>query len=158
MSVSIVMPRKDVSALKERLSMHHIPAYRLFWHALRLRCPYCGKGRIFSHGFTMNDHCSNCGWIFEREEGYWTGAIAINLVVAEMLAAAGDQSGVASSRHGHWPATGDCAAVSVLPPFQQLLDGARLHNPPGFFKREELAARSARCSRTRFACHPPRGF
>jgi uncharacterized protein (DUF983 family) len=88
MSVSIVMPCKDVSALKERLSMHHIPAYRLFWHALRLRCPYCGKGRIFSHGFTMNDHCSNCGWIFEREEGYWTGAIAVNLVVAEMLAAA----------------------------------------------------------------------
>lgn len=68
--------------------MHHIPAYRLFWHALRLRCPNCGKGRIFSHGFTMNDHCSNCGWIFEREEGYWTGAIAVNLVVAEMLAAA----------------------------------------------------------------------
>jgi hypothetical protein len=36
----------------------------------------------------MNDHCSNCGWLFEREEGYWTGAIAVNLVVAETLAAA----------------------------------------------------------------------
>ena len=68
---------------------YQVPAHRLFWHALRLRCPYCGQGKLFSHGFTMNDHCSNCGWIFEREEGYWTGAIAVNLVVAEFLAAAG---------------------------------------------------------------------
>ena len=68
--------------------MSQIPLHRLLWHALRLRCPYCGKGRLFSHGFTMNDHCSNCGWMFEREEGYWTGAIAVNLVVAEFLAAA----------------------------------------------------------------------
>lgn len=70
--------------------MYHyqVPLHRLLWHALRLRCPYCGKGRIYSHGFTINDHCSNCGWIFEREEGYWTGAIAVNLVVAETIAAA----------------------------------------------------------------------
>jgi uncharacterized protein (DUF983 family) len=67
---------------------YQVPLHRLLWHALRLRCPYCGKGRIYSHGFTMNDHCSNCGWIFEREDGYWTGAIAVNLVVAETLAAA----------------------------------------------------------------------
>jgi uncharacterized protein (DUF983 family) len=70
------------------MHQYQVPLHRLFWHALRLRCPYCGKGRIYSHGFTMNQHCSNCGWIFEREEGYWTGAIAVNLVVAEMLAAA----------------------------------------------------------------------
>ncbi len=70
--------------------MYHyqVPLHRLLWHALRLRCPYCGKGRIYSHGFTINDHCSNCGWIFEREDGYWTGAIAVNLVVAETIAAA----------------------------------------------------------------------
>jgi uncharacterized protein (DUF983 family) len=83
--------RKDVAAVKELSFMYQyqIPAHRLFWHALRLRCPYCGRGKLFSHGFTMNDHCSNCGWIFEREEGYWTGAVAVNLVVAEFLAAAG---------------------------------------------------------------------
>ena len=67
---------------------YQVPLHRLLWHALRLRCPYFGKGHIYSHGFTINDHCSNCGWIFEREEGYWTGAIAVNLVVAETIAAA----------------------------------------------------------------------
>lgn len=67
--------------------MYRVPPHLLFWHALRLRCPYCGKGKLFSHGYTMNDHCSNCGWIFEREEGYWTGAIAVNLVVSEMIGA-----------------------------------------------------------------------
>lgn len=66
---------------------YHVPPGRLLWNALRLRCPYCGKGKIFAHGFTMNDHCPNCGWMFEREEGYWTGAVAVNLVVAETLAA-----------------------------------------------------------------------
>ena len=80
-------PLKDAVAWEEHVLMYRIPLYRLFWHALRLRCPYCGKGKLFSHGYTMFDHCSNCGWIFEREEGYWTGAIAVNLVVAEMLAA-----------------------------------------------------------------------
>lgn len=29
-----------------------------------------------------------CGWKYEREEGYWTGAIALNLVVTELLIAA----------------------------------------------------------------------
>ncbi len=64
-----------------------VPLHRLLWDALRLRCPYCGKGKIFAHGFTMNKHCPKCGWRFEREEGYWTGAVAVNLVVAEALAA-----------------------------------------------------------------------
>lgn len=68
--------------------MYRVPFHLLLWHALRLRCPNCGKGKLFTHGYTMNDHCSNCGWIFEREEGYWTGAIAVNLVVAEFIAAA----------------------------------------------------------------------
>lgn len=67
---------------------YHVPPGRLLWNALRLRCPYCGKGKIFAHGFTMNDHCPNCGWMFEREEGYWTGAMAVNLVVSELLVAA----------------------------------------------------------------------
>ena len=35
----------------------------------------------------MYDKCPVCGWRYEREEGYWTGAIAINLVITELLIA-----------------------------------------------------------------------
>ncbi len=37
----------------------------------------------------MYERCSYCGWSFEREEGYWTGAMAINLVVTEVVVAIG---------------------------------------------------------------------
>ena len=55
--------------------------------ALLLRCPYCGKGKLFRRVYTMYEKCSVCGWRFERESGYWTGAIALNLVVTELLIA-----------------------------------------------------------------------
>jgi len=55
--------------------------------ALFLRCPNCGKGKLFRRGYTMYERCSVCGWRFEREPGYWTGAIALNLVVTELLIA-----------------------------------------------------------------------
>ncbi|GAC1502018.1 MAG: hypothetical protein NVS2B14_14630 [Chamaesiphon sp.] len=35
----------------------------------------------------MYERCPVCGWRFEREEGYWTGAIAINLIITELLIA-----------------------------------------------------------------------
>src|SRR5579884_1367800 len=61
--------------------------FRLLWSGLFLRCPYCGKGKLFRRFFTMYDRYPVCGWRYEREEGYWTGAIAINLVVTELLIA-----------------------------------------------------------------------
>ena len=54
---------------------------------LLLRCPNCGRGKLFRRFFTMYDRCPVCGWRYEREEGYWTGAIAVNLVVTELLIA-----------------------------------------------------------------------
>jgi uncharacterized protein (DUF983 family) len=55
----------------------------MLWRGLRLRCPNCGRGHLFRRGYTMYERCPVCGWRFEREEGYWTGAIAVNLVVTE---------------------------------------------------------------------------
>ena len=60
-----------------------------FWmilkRALLLRCPRCGKGKIFRRWFTTYENCSVCHLVFEREEGFYTGAIAINLIVSELL-------------------------------------------------------------------------
>lgn len=50
-----------------------------------LRCPVCGKGKIFRRAFAMYQHCPVCHFRYEREEGYFTSAIAIDLVVSELI-------------------------------------------------------------------------
>jgi uncharacterized protein (DUF983 family) len=49
--------------------------------ALRRRCPRCG-GRAFSSYFRLTERCERCGLRFEREPGYWVGALIINTTVA----------------------------------------------------------------------------
>jgi uncharacterized protein (DUF983 family) len=53
--------------------------------ALGRRCPYCGSPGIFEGYFALREHCPRCGVRFEREEGYFLGAYALNLIVAEFL-------------------------------------------------------------------------
>jgi uncharacterized protein (DUF983 family) len=57
----------------------------LLWRGMLLRCPVCGRGRLFRRWFKMNEQCPVCGFHFEREEGYFTGAMAVNLIIAEVL-------------------------------------------------------------------------
>lgn len=47
---------------------------------LRRRCPRCG-GKAFESWFRIRDHCDHCGLEFEREPGYWVGAVIINTTV-----------------------------------------------------------------------------
>ena len=61
---------------------------KVILRGLRQRCPRCGRGKLFVRGFKMYQRCSSCGWVYEREEGYWTGAMAVNLVLTEIIAAA----------------------------------------------------------------------
>lgn len=70
----------------ERISLKDVAT--LFGRACLLRCPRCGRGKLFKRGYTMFERCPNCDWRYEREEGYWTGAVAVNLVVAELIIAA----------------------------------------------------------------------
>ena len=57
--------------------------------ALLLRCPRCGSGGIVKTWFALHSRCPACGLAFARgeESDYWLGAYAINLVLAEGLAA-----------------------------------------------------------------------
>jgi uncharacterized protein (DUF983 family) len=60
-------------------------AMRLFGRALRLRCPNCGKGKIFESWFRMRPQCPVCGFRFERgEEGYQVGAYMFNIIASEL--------------------------------------------------------------------------
>jgi uncharacterized protein (DUF983 family) len=54
--------------------------------ALTRRCPYCGGSGVFDWYFALRERCPRCGVRFEREEGYFLGGYALNLVVAESLA------------------------------------------------------------------------
>ena len=45
---------------------------------LRQRCPRCREGRIFAGSLTMNKACPVCGLVFEREPGYFLGAMYIS--------------------------------------------------------------------------------
>jgi uncharacterized protein (DUF983 family) len=59
---------------------------RLFGRALRLRCPNCGQGKIFSSWFRMRSHCPVCGLKLERgEEGYQVGSYMFNLIASELV-------------------------------------------------------------------------
>jgi uncharacterized protein (DUF983 family) len=49
------------------------------------RCPRCGGRKIFASWFRLEPACPACGYSFERESGYWVGAIQVNLAVTESL-------------------------------------------------------------------------
>lgn len=50
-------------------------------NGIRLRCPNCPDQPLFRSFFGMNPACPDCGYVYEREDGYYIGAIYINMVV-----------------------------------------------------------------------------
>jgi uncharacterized protein (DUF983 family) len=56
-----------------------------FWGMLRLRCPRCKEGKIFRGAFAMNDPCPICGLLFQREEGYFLGAMYFSYLLASAI-------------------------------------------------------------------------
>ena len=56
--------------------------------ALRLRCPRCGQGELFVRRFAMHERCPVCDLRFEREQGYFIGAIYVNYAFTVVACAA----------------------------------------------------------------------
>ena len=52
---------------------------------LRLKCPACGLGQLYESFFRMLDECAYCGLVFTREQGYFIGAIYLNILGTESL-------------------------------------------------------------------------
>ncbi|MCA9074092.1 MAG: DUF983 domain-containing protein [Planctomycetaceae bacterium] len=46
--------------------------------AMKLRCPRCGIGQLFTGWFTMPERCSECRFKYERASGYFLGSTYIN--------------------------------------------------------------------------------
>ena len=57
----------------------------LFSRALRLRCPACADGPLFVSWFRLRSACPGCGLSLERDDGYFTGSVGLNLIVSELL-------------------------------------------------------------------------
>lgn len=58
-------------------------AWMVLGRGLTKRCGRCGEGHLFRGWFDMAERCPRCDLPFERGEGYWLGAMAVNLGVAE---------------------------------------------------------------------------
>ena len=55
----------------------------------RLACPRCGRGGMFAGLFKMRVECPDCRFKFEREQGYFVGAMYINYAVTVFIAFSG---------------------------------------------------------------------
>jgi uncharacterized protein (DUF983 family) len=65
------------------------PLFKALAAALQLRCPRCGQRTLFRNMFAMNRECASCHLVFEREPGYFVGAIYINYAATAGVAVAG---------------------------------------------------------------------
>jgi len=62
---------------------------QLLVRGLCLRYPRCGARSLFRTWFTMYERCWGCQLRFEREQGYFLGAMYINYGVTVVLALLG---------------------------------------------------------------------
>lgn len=53
--------------------------------AFARRCPWCGGRGVFASWFELTPACPTCGYRFEREEGYWVGAMVVIMGLVEIV-------------------------------------------------------------------------
>jgi uncharacterized protein (DUF983 family) len=58
------------------------PGGSRLWAILRQRCPRCRQGRVFRGALEMNPCCPVCGLSFEREQGYFLGAMYFSYLLS----------------------------------------------------------------------------
>ena len=56
-----------------------------YGRALRRACPRCGHAPVFRSFYDLTDRCAGCDLRFEREPGYWIGAMIINTALISFL-------------------------------------------------------------------------
>lgn len=50
---------------------------KMLVRAAQRRCPRCGGDEIFATYHELRERCPTCGHKFEREPGYWVGAMIV---------------------------------------------------------------------------------
>lgn len=59
-----------------------IPAWKLLARGILARCPACGSGGLFLSIFKLKSRCPRCQFDFDREPGWWIGAMVMNIGAA----------------------------------------------------------------------------
>src|SRR5213593_1111773 len=72
----------DANEPEAGLRLAEAGTIRVLIRGARKRCPRCGERRIFDGFFTLKPRCGTCDLRFEREQGGFLGAMALNYVVA----------------------------------------------------------------------------
>src|SRR5690242_17219780 len=62
--------------------------WQILGRSFRLRCPACGRGKLFAGWFTMRPQCEHCSLRFEREPGFFLGSIYANYGLTAVLVTA----------------------------------------------------------------------
>jgi uncharacterized protein (DUF983 family) len=73
----------DASTEREPITFRRI--LLMAWRGWTKACPRCGNRGLFVRWFTLRSTCPTCGLHFEREEGYWTGAMGANIIMTELV-------------------------------------------------------------------------
>ena len=60
----------------------HSNGFRRLAAIVQQQCPRCLQGQVFATLFHMHEQCPVCGLRFEREPGYFTGAMYLSYGVA----------------------------------------------------------------------------
>lgn len=61
------------------------PYRTLLFRALQLKCPRCGKGRLYQSWLKMNADCPECGLDIRHEPGFYLGSIYVNYGLTAVL-------------------------------------------------------------------------
>lgn len=62
---------------------------KYLWRACLLQCPRCGTRSLYDRSLTMHERCRYCDLKFEREMGYFLGAMYLNYGFTVMLVLVG---------------------------------------------------------------------
>ena len=62
------------------------PLGRLLRRALRLCCVVCGRGRPYTSPFSMRRRCTECGFGYYRESGYYLPSIYVGYISGVLVA------------------------------------------------------------------------
>ena len=64
--------------MAKRVPLGPVSPRAVLARGLRLRCPRCGGTGLYAGWFRMHERCAACGMRYEREQGYFVGAIYVN--------------------------------------------------------------------------------